>query len=269
MLATPINSYAWLFSKTEKKENSLPKNIQSIKISISNIPKYAQSLFIALHYNSQAFEIHSVSESDLVSKNIVSLTTGSKSTTESGVGLLKIDSGSFPKDLEFQLYMKKNDDGNPDVMLLNVSLDSALLAKGTKLKRGVISERSTPKQIEVKQGIGRSLTMNNKKINIVVKRDSKNLDKFYIPISFDTNLFEIKINYSCNSEDSGVKVKILDSVEKNSEIIEVSTQKISPKNFSICLNLIPNEIGKTDVVVGLPQVTPSRIIGGPIVMIGQ
>ncbi|MBI3591300.1 MAG: hypothetical protein HY094_08005 [Candidatus Melainabacteria bacterium] len=247
-----------------------PTEGYSLQISINDIPKNQQTLFIPIKIDTMVLDFDQVVLEGLSTQNILAVVSSSKDKVGPGIGLLKFDENGLPPSLSLKVLLKRTGDGQTSVSLLKVADEPALLSKGAVLSDGVtVSIKENP-ELEITEKVEKNrprLFITENKITLDVKRTGQKEETVFIPLIFDQSLVDLDETFGYAIIGPGISAKAFSSssLHEGGPGVEILLSSEADKDFSIDVDLIPKKVGKAKLAVAFPLKGHIAIVKGPIV----
>ena len=262
-----------------EEEQSKPKvNVDasnskySLEVTISDIPKDRQTLFIPIKIDTTVLDFDKVALGGIATQNILAVASNSKDKVGTGIGLLKMDEKGLPPNLTLKVLLKQVGQGQTSVSLLQVADEPALLSKGAVINRGIIVSIAGNEDLEVSEKVEKNkkkLALNKNRITLNVKRGAQQEETIFIPLVFDKKLLDLEETFGHSVVAQGISAKAFSANSLNSDGpgVEILLTADAEKDFSLDVDLIPKGIGKPRLVTAYPQKGHTDIIIGAAVNI--
>ena len=255
--------------KQEIKVSSEPK--YSIELTIKDIPKGQQTLFIPIKLDTMVVDVDMVSLDGLVAANILAVASTSMDKAGPGVGLIKFDDNGLPETLKLNVSLSSVSNGTSDVSLVMVADGSTLPSKGLTINNDVMINVKTKNEIEVTEKLEKGkkrLTSDQSKITLDIQRLAQKEETIFIPILFDNKVVDVDETFGHAILAPGISAKSFSSNSLGNEGgagIEIVLTGDAEKDFTVDVDLLPKGIGKSKLSLALPQTSHTAIITGPTV----
>src|SRR3989338_5834544 len=161
--------------KAVKKETSrqnskaLSVSQHSIELTVKDIPKGQQTLFIPIKLDTMVVDIDKVYLDGLTAANILAVASTSKDKSGTGIGLIKFDDNGLPETLKLNVSLTSIGNGVSEVSLLMVADELALPVKGLVIDNDVMINVKTGNEVEVTEKPEKSkkkMVLNQNKITL-------------------------------------------------------------------------------------------------------
>ena len=257
--------------KQDSKAPSVPQ--YSIELTIKDIPKGQQTLFIPIKLDTMVVDIDKVSLDGLTTANILAVASTSKDKAGTGVGLIKFDDNGLPETLKLNISLTSVGNGVSDVSLLKVADESAVLpSKGLVIDNDVMINVKTKNEVEVSERLEKGkkrLVLDQNKITLEIQRPAQKEETIFIPILFDNKIVEVDETFGHAIIAPGISAKSFSSSSLGDEGggpgIEIVLSSVAEKDFTIDVDLLPKGLGKSKLSLALPQTSHTAIVTGPTV----
>jgi len=260
-----------LKKEVTKQDSKIPGASQySIEITIKDIPKGQQTLFIPIKLDTMVVDVDKVSLDGLTT-NILALASTSKDKAGTGVGLIKFDDNGLPETLKLNISLTSVGNGVSDVSLLMVADESALPVKGLVIDNDVMINVKTKNETEVTEKLEKGkkrFVLDQNKITLEIQRPAQKEETIFIPILFDNKIVDVDESFGHAIVAPGISAKSYSSSSLGDEGgpgIEIVLTDVAQKDFTIDVDLLPKGIGKSKLSLALPQTSHTAIITGPTV----
>ena len=263
------NAYAEATTVRQQIKPGNEKTQKSIELTIKDIPKGQQTLFIPIQLDNMIVDIDKVSLEGLSSSNILAVTSNSMDKAGSGIGLIKFDDLGLPETLKLNVFLSSISSGTSDVSLLMVVDEPALPSKGLTINNEIMITPQINGEIEVTETIGKNnkkkLSINQNKVTINVQRLAQKQESIFIPIVFDTNVIDVDetFGYAILAPGLSAKAFSASTLNEGGSGIEILLTEVAEKDFSVDVDLLPKKAGKTKLGFALPQSSHTAIVRGP------
>ncbi|OGI10533.1 MAG: hypothetical protein A3I68_00020 [Candidatus Melainabacteria bacterium RIFCSPLOWO2_02_FULL_35_15] len=264
--------------KAVKKETSrqnskaLSVSQHSIELTVKDIPKGQQTLFIPIKLDTMVVDIDKVSLDGLTAANILAVASTSKDKSGTGIGLIKFDDNGLPETLKLNVSLTSIGNGVSEVSLLMVADELALPVKGLVIDNDVMINVKTGNEVEVTEKPEKSkkkMVLNQNKITLEIQRSAQKEETIFIPILFDSKIVDIDETFGHAIIAPGISAKSFSSNSLGDEGggpgVEIVLTDVAEKDFTIDVDLLPKGLGKSKLSFALPQTTHTAIITGPTV----
>ena len=255
-------------TKVIKKEIA---NQYSIELTVKDIPKGQQTLFIPIKLDTMVVDIDKVSLDGLTAANILAVASTSMDKAGTGVGLIKFDDDGLPETLKLNVSLTSVGNGVSDVSLLMVADELALPSKGLTINNDVMVNVKTKKEIEVTEKLEKGkkrLVLDQNKITLDIQRLAQKEETIFIPILFDNKIVDVDESFGHAIVAPGISAKSYSSSSLGNEGgpgVEIVLTSVAEKDFSIDVDLLSKGVGKSKLSFALPQTSHTAIITGPTV----
>ncbi|MBI2995385.1 MAG: hypothetical protein HYY52_01580 [Candidatus Melainabacteria bacterium] len=244
----------------------------SIDVSINNIPKDQQTLFIPIMIDTMVLDFDKVSLEGLATSNILAVASSSKDKVGPGVGLIKLDESGLPEALTLKVLLKQIGRGETLVSLIKVADEPALPSKGTVLNEEVKVNFKSSNEVEISEntdGSKKKFKMSQNKITLEIQRPSQKEESIFIPIIFDKKVVDLDETFGHAILAPGISAKSFSSssLYEGGPGVEILLTEVADKDFSVDVDLISRGVGTSKLVVAFPQKGHTEIVKGPIVNI--
>lgn len=262
-----------------EEEQSKPKvNVEasnskySLEVTINNIPKDRQTLFIPIKIDTTVLDFDKVALEGISTQNILAVASNSKDKVGTGIGLLKMDEKGLPSNLTLKVLLKQVGQGQTSVSLLQVADEPALLSKGAVINRGITANINGNEDLEVSEKVEKDkkkLVLNKNRIILEVKRSAQQEETIFIPLVFDRNLLDLEETFGHSVIVQGISAKTFSANSLNGDGpgVEIVLTADAEKDFTLDVDLIPKGIGKPKLITAYPQKGHTDVIVGPAVSI--
>ena len=254
--------------KQDSKAPSVPQ--YSIELTIKDIPKGQQTLFIPIKLDTMVVDIDKVSLDGLTAANILAVASTSKDKAGTGVGLIKFDDNGLPAILKLNISLISVGNGVSDVSLLMVADELALPSKGLVIDNDVMINVKTKNEVEVTEKLEKGkkrLVLDQNKITLEIQRPAQKEETIFIPILFDNKIVEVDETFGHAIIAPGISAKSFSSSSLGEEAggpgVEIVLSDVAEKDFTIDVDLLPKGLGKSKLSLALPQTSHTAIITGP------
>ncbi len=243
----------------------------SIELTIKDIPKGQQTLFIPIKLDTAVVDVDKVSLEGLVTANILAVTSTSMDKAGPGVGLIKFDDDGLPETLKLNVSLISVGNGVSDVSLLMVADELALPAKGLTLDNEVVVNVKAKGEVEVTEKLEKGkkrFILDQNKITLEIQRPAQKEETIFIPILFNNKIVDVDETFGHAIIAPGISAKSYSSGSLGNEGgpgIEIVLTSVAEKDFTIDVDLLPKGIGKSKLSLALPQTSHTAIVTGPTV----
>ena len=244
----------------------------SIELTVKDIPKGQQTLFIPIKIDTMVVDIDKVSLDGLVTSNILAVASTSKDKAGAGVGLIKFDDKGLPETLKLNISLTSVGNGVSDVSLVMVADELALPSKGVVIDNEVLVNMKTSNEINVTEKLEKGkkrLVLDQNKITLEIQRPAQKEETIFIPILFDNKVMDVDETFGYAILAPGISAKSFSSSSLGDEGggpgIEIVLSGVAEKDFTVDVDLLPRNIGKSKLSLALPQTTHTAIVTGPTV----
>lgn len=256
-------------SKVEPK-NPPPEKKYSLDVTVRDIPKGQQTLFIPIMIDAMVLDFDKVALEDLSSQNILAVASTSMDKVGTGIGVIKLDENGLPETLSLKVLLKPQGNGQTTVSLLMFADEAVLPSKGAELYNDATVIVKSNKDVEVtekSEGAKKKLLLSEHKLTLDIKRPAQKEESIFIPIIFDKNVLDLDETFGHAIVAPGVSAKSFSSssLTEGGPGVEILLSEVADKDFSIDVDLVPKKIGKTRVVPAFPQKGHTTIVSGPVV----
>ncbi len=258
-------------AKQDSRTITVPQ--YSIEITVKDIPKGQQTLFIPIKLDTMIVDVEKVSLDGLATSNILAVASTSKDKAGTGVGLIKFDENGLPATLKLNIFLTSVGNGVSDVSLLMVADELALPSKGLVIDNDVMINVKTNNEIEVTEKLekGRKrLVLNQNKITLEIQRLAQKEETIFIPILLaDNKVIDVDETFGHAIIAPGIAAKSFNSSSFSGEGggsgVEIVLTNEAEKDFTIDVDLLPKGVGKSKLSFALPQTSHTAIVTGPTV----
>ncbi len=258
-------------AESVKVETSKQVKPYSIELTIKDIPKGQQTLFIPIKLNTSVVDVDKVSLEGLATANILAVTSTAMDKAGSGIGLIKFDDNGLPDTLKLNVSLSSIGNGVSDVSLLMVANELALPSKGIVLDNEVMINVKTNSQVQVSEKLEKGkkrLVLDQNKITLDIQRPVQKEETIFIPVLFDNKVVDIDETFGHAIIAPGISVKTYNSTSLGNEGgpgVEIVLAGVAEKDFTIDVDLLPKGVGASKLNLALPQTSRTAIVTGPTV----
>ena len=256
--------------KQQKPTVKVSSSQYSVDVTIKDIPKGQQTLFIPIQIDTMILDLDKVALEGLSTQNILAVASSSKDKAGPGVGLIKFDEEGLPSTLSLKVLLKPVGEGQTTVSLLMVTDEPALPSKGLLINDQVKVNFSTGNEVEITEklaGTKKKLVINQNKLTLHVQRAAQKEETLFIPVVYDKSLVDLDETFGHAIVAPGIAAKSFSSasLQEGGPGVEVLLTEVADKDFDIDIDLLPRKVGKTKLSLALPQKGHTAIVSGPIV----
>ena len=255
-------------TKQDLKTPTAPQ--YSLELTIKDIPKGQQTLFIPIKLDTMIVDIDKVSLDGLTAANILAVASTSKDKDGTGIGLIKFDDNGLPETLKLNVSLTSVGNGISDVSLLMVADELALPSKGLVINNDVMINVKTKNEVGVTEKLEKGkkrLVLDQNKITLEIQRPAQKEETIFIPILFDNKIVEVDETFGHAIIAPGISAKSFSSSSLGEEAggpgVEIVLSDVAEKDFTIDVDLLPKGLGKSKLSLALPQTSHTAIITGP------
>lgn len=244
----------------------------SLDITVKDIPKNQQTLFIPIKIDTMVLDIDKVGLEGLSSQNILAVTSSSKEKVGPGIGLLKLDDFGLPEELTLKVLLKEVGAGQTDISLSKVADEPVLLSKGAILDEQISVSISSNNEIEVSEKLEKGkkkLLLNEYKLTLNVQRPVQREETIFIPLIFDNSIIDLDETFGHAIVGPGIAAKSFSSgsLHEGGPGVEIQLSDVAEKDFTIDVDLVPRKSGQSKLSYATPQRGHTALVRGPIVNI--
>ena len=257
-------------AKQDSKTQSSPQ--YSIELTIKDIPKGQQTLFIPIKLDTMIVDVEKVSLDGLTAANILAVASTSKDKSGTGIGLIKFDDNGLPETLKLNISLTSVGNGVSDVSLLMVADESALPSKGLVINNDVMINVKTKNEVEVTEKLEKGkkrFILDRNEITLEIQRPAQKEETIFIPILFDNKVVDVDETFGHAIIAPGIAAKSFSSSSLGDEGggpgVEIVLTDVAEKDFTINVDLLPKGLGKSKLSFALPQTSHTAIVKGPTV----
>lgn len=243
----------------------------SLEITIKDIPKGQQTLFVPIKLDTMVVDVDKVSLEGLATGNILAVASNSMDKAGTGIGLIKFDDNGLPETLKLNISLSSVGNGTSDVSLVMVADESALPSRGLTINNDVKVNVKTNSEIQVIEKLEKGkkrLILDQNKITLEVQRPLQKQETIFIPILFNNKIVDVDETFGHAIVAPGISAKAYGSSSLNNEGgagIEIVLTDVAEKDFTIDVDLLPKGVGASKLTFALPQTSHTAIISGPTV----
>ena len=255
--------------KQDAKAPAIPQ--YSIELTIKDIPKGQQTLFVPIKLDTRIVDVDMVSLDGLTAANILAVASTSMDKAGPGVGLIKFDDNGLPETLKLNVSLSSVNNGTTDVSLLKVADEVALPSKGLTIDNDVMINVKTKNEVEVTEKLEKGkkrFVLDQNKITLEIQRPAQKEETIFIPILFDNKIVDVDESFGHAIIAPGISAKSFSSSSLGNEGgpgIEIVLTDVAEKDFSIDVDLLAKGLGKSKLSLALPQTSHTAIVTGPTV----
>ena len=255
--------------KQDAKAPAAPQ--YSIELTIKDIPKGQQTLFIPIKLDTRVVDVDMVSLDGLTAANILAVASTSKDKAGTGIGLIKFDDNGLPETLKLNISLTSVGNGVSNVALLMVADESALPSKGLTIDNDVMINVKTKNEVEVTEKLEKGkkrFVLDQNKITLEIQRPAQKEETIFIPILFDNKIVDVDESFGHAIIAPGISAKSFSSSSLGNEGgpgIEIVLTDVAEKDFVIDVDLLARGLGKSKLSLALPQTSHTAIVTGPTV----
>lgn len=247
----------------------------SINVTIKDIPKGEQTLFIPIMIDTMVFDFDKVALEGLATQNILAVASTSKDKVGTGIGLLKLDENGLPDTLTLKVLLKpQGEAGQTAISLLMMApeAESVLPSRGAQLDPDIQVSLDLDSEITVNEKTEnnkRKLILNKSRLTLSIQRSAQKEETIYIPIVLDKNIVDLDETFGHSIVAPGIAVKSIsaNSLQEGGPGVEILLTEAADKDFSVDIDLVPRKAGASQFIAGFPQKGKTPLIRGPIVEI--
>ena len=244
----------------------------SVEVTIKDIPKGQQTLFIPIMIDTMILDFDKVALEGLSTQNILAVASSSKDKVGPGIGLLKFDEVGLPETLTVRAYLKPVGQGQTSVSLLKVANEPALPSKGAVINDEVTVSLKTGNEVEVTEKLEsgkKKLVLSENKLTFLVQRTSQKEESIFIPIIFDRSVADIDETFGHAIIGPGIAAKSFSSgsLHEGGPGVEILLTEVADKDFNIDVDLVARKPGVVKFIPAFPQKGHTAIVAGPVVNI--
>lgn len=246
-------------------------NQYSLEVTIRNIPKGQQTLFVPIKIDSMILDFDKVALEGLAAQNILAVASTSMDKVGTGIGLIKLDDSGLPETLSLKVLLKPIGEGQTTVSLQKVAEESALPVKGAQIDEDV-TVTSNNNQVEVSESVEKGkkkLVLNHNKLTLNIQRPTQREESIFIPIIFNSKVVELDETFGHAIIAPGINAKSFSStsLHEGGPGIEILLTDVAEKDFVVDVDLAPKSVGSSKLTPALPQKSHTAIVTGPTVEI--
>ena len=258
--------------KTESPKVDVSSSEYSLEITISDIPKDQQTLFIPIKIDTMVLDFDKVVLDDVAAQNILAVASSSMDKVGPGIGLIKFDEAGLPSSLKLKVLLKSVGDGQTSVSLLKVADEPALLSKGTVINDLILVKILGSDELNISEKIEKDkkkLVLSENKLTLDIKRPAQQEETIFVPLIFDRNIFDLDETFGHAIIAPGISAKTFSSgsLHEGGPGVEIVLSAEADKDFTVDVDLIPRKAGKAKIVAAFPQKGHTALVRGPVVNI--
>lgn len=265
-------TYAEEGSKKQKISVNQTQKQFSLEITITDIPKNQQTLFVPIKIDSKVLDFDKVALEGLSTQNILAVASSSKDKVGTGIGLLKFDENGLPSTLKLKVLLKPVASGQTEISLLKVADEPALLSRGGQIYNDIKVSIKGLSAIDVTETLVKAkkkLLLSQAKLTIEVQRPAQKEETIFIPVIFDSKIADLDETFGHSIIAQGITAKTFSStsLHEGGPGVEIVLSDTADKDFTVDIDLAPKGVGTVSFSTAFPQNGHTAIVKGPIVNI--
>lgn len=242
----------------------------SLEVTINDIPKDQQTLFIPIKIDTMILDFDKVALEDISAQNILAVASSSKDKVGTGIGLLKLDEKGLPPNLTLKVLLKQVGEGQTSVSLLQVADEPALLSRGAIIDNGItvsIKDNEDISVTEKTENNKKRLALSKSRITLDIKRPIQKEETIFIPLVFDKNLIDLEETFGHSVIGPGITAKTFSTstLDGGGPGVEILLGADAGKDFSVDVDLFPRAAGKLKLTAAYPQRGHTSVVTGTMI----
>ncbi len=263
----PVNAAEQTTPKVKVEPSS---SKYSLEVTINDIPKDQQTLFIPIKIDTMILDFDKVALEDISAQNILAVASSSKDKVGTGIGLLKLDEKGLPPNLTLKVLLKQVGEGQTSVSLLQVADEPALLSRGAVIDNGItvsIKDNEELNITEKTENNKKRLALSKSRITLDIKRPAQKEETIFIPLVFDRNLIDLEETFGHSVIGPGITAKTFSTstLEGDGPGVEIVLGADAEKDFSVDVDLFPKGIGNLKLTAAYPQRGHTSVVVGTMI----